>query len=112
MYLSLYLSLCIYIYIYMYTYLFITEVSDPRAIAYALFKMPFESSSLPGSGPMFPLWTFENCPYGSQLRLHSHFRLTRTTFNYGGRLLCNTVPCCTVPCRTASYCSVRYCAMV
>ena len=30
------------------------RVSNPRTVAYARFKMPLESSSLPGAGHMFP----------------------------------------------------------
>ena len=40
------------------------RVSNPRTIAYAHFKMPFESSSLPGAGHIFPDWTFENWLHG------------------------------------------------
>ena len=37
--------------------------SSPRAvIAYFHFRMPFESSNLPGVGPIFPDWAFENWP--------------------------------------------------
>ena len=35
------------------------SVSDPRAIAYLHSNMPFESSSLPGAGPIFPDLPFE-----------------------------------------------------
>ena len=38
------------------------RVSNPRAIAYAHLKVPFESSDLPGAGPIFPDSTFENWP--------------------------------------------------
>ena len=31
-----------------------SRVSDPRSIAYVHSKIPFESSNLPGSGPIFP----------------------------------------------------------
>ena len=39
------------------------RISNPRARAYAHFKMPFVSSNLPGTGPDSPDWTFENWPY-------------------------------------------------
>ena len=32
------------------------RVSNPRTTAYCHFKMPFESSNLPGAGPIFPDW--------------------------------------------------------
>ena len=38
-------------------------VSNSRTIAYAHFKLPFESSDLPGAGPIFPDRTFENWPH-------------------------------------------------
>ena len=36
---------------------FKSRVSNPRAIAYFHFNRPFESSNLPGAGPIFPAWT-------------------------------------------------------
>ena len=32
------------------------------SIADVYFRMPFESSDLPGAGPLFPDWTFKNWP--------------------------------------------------
>ena len=52
-----------HIYTHTYTYLFSSHnfnsqdfklrVSNPRTIAYVQFNMPFKSSNLPGSGPIF-----------------------------------------------------------
>ena len=36
------------------------RVSNSRSVAYVDFKMPFESSNIPGSGPNFPDLTLEN----------------------------------------------------
>ena len=38
-------------------------VSNPRTIAYHDLNMPFESSDLPGAGPICPDRTFEDWPY-------------------------------------------------
>ena len=53
-----------YIYIYMhthiYTHIFVNSQdfksrdSNPGAIGYAHFSMPFERSHIPGAGPVFP----------------------------------------------------------
>ena len=40
------------------------RISNPKATAYVHFNMPFESSNLPASGPIFTDWAFENWPYG------------------------------------------------
>ena len=87
MYIYIYIHICVYIYIYIYIHMYIQyflpfhggychtvsfhnfdsrhfelRVSDPRTIAYVLLKMSFESLNLPGAGPIFPDWTFENWP--------------------------------------------------
>ena len=40
------------------------RVSNPRAIIYVHFKLPFESSNLPGAGPIVYLYTM----YGERER--------------------------------------------
>ena len=50
------------------------RVSNPGAIAYVHFKLPFESSDLPGAGPFFPDSTFENWPYRSLERKNGRER--------------------------------------
>ena len=42
------------------------RVSNPSAIVYVHFEMPFESSNPPGAGHIFQDWIFENWPPSSQ----------------------------------------------
>ena len=37
------------------------RVSNPRTVANCHSETPFESSNLPGAGPIFPDWAFDNC---------------------------------------------------
>ena len=38
------------------------RIPNPRTTAYGQFEIPFESSNIPGAGPILPDRTFENCP--------------------------------------------------
>ena len=64
-YIYIYTHMCIHIYIYIYTHIHIIHMhvfqlarfqlnSRVSTIAYVLSKMPFESSNVPGDGPIFP----------------------------------------------------------
>ena len=69
LYISLSLSMCIYIYIYTYVYIYIyISVYIIHPLPYyitwstSFINMPFESSNLPGAGPIFPDRTCDNRP--------------------------------------------------
>ena len=89
--------------------------SNPRTIAYAHFKMPFESRNIPGAGPVFPDWTFENWPQGNSIarsfetdsRVNFHrtkgsrfldlvFSTVRILATWGGRSFCKLRPFCSL----------------